>query len=155
MAEHWFYHLQQSPLEQVLPDILEKTYAKGWQALVKIGPLLGDANQELGRLDKFLWTYKKDGFLPHGRDDEPLADEQPILLTTQSAACGDADVIVLVGGAQMDDVDGAERCITILDGADEQDKNIARKRWKTAKDAGLKTAYWKQDDYGKWVQPAL
>ena len=155
MTEHWFYHLQQSPLEQVLPDILEKTYAKGWRALVKIGPLLGEGAQELGRLDKFLWTYKKSGFLPHGRDDEPLADEQPIVLTTQSEAGGGVDVVVLIGGAQINDVGGAQRCITILDGGDEQDKRIARARWKTAKDAGLDTAYWKQDDYGKWVQPAL
>ena len=28
MTEHWFYHLQQSSIEQVLPDILEKTYGQ-------------------------------------------------------------------------------------------------------------------------------
>ena len=156
MTEYWFYHLQQSPVEQVLPDILEKTYAKGWRALVKVGPLLGEGTPELGRLDKFLWTYKKNGFLPHGRDDEPLADQQPILLTIQGADNSDgADVVVLVGGAKMDDIGQAQRCITILDGGDEQDKRIARARWKTAKDAGLKTAYWRQDDYGKWMQPNI
>ncbi|MBL4766244.1 MAG: DNA polymerase III subunit chi [Rhodobacteraceae bacterium] len=153
MVEHWFYHLEQSALDQILPDILEKTHAKGWRAIVKIGPLLGDPKDELTRLDEFLWTYKKDSFLPHGRDDEPMAGNQPVLLSTDCQSAGEADAVILIGGAELNDLDGVSRCITILDGADEQDKAVARTRWKLAKDAGLSTAYWKQDDYGKWEQP--
>lgn len=155
MTEHWFYHLQQSPLEQVLPDILEKTYAKGWKTLVKIGPLRGDATAELQRLDEYLWTYRQDMFLPHGRDDEPLADQQPICLSTDRLSPEDAQVVILVAGAEMDGLDSTIRCITMLDGASEEDRAIARGRWKKAKADGLKTAYWQQNDHGKWVQPDL
>lgn len=155
MVEHWFYHMQQSPLEQVLPDILEKTYVKGWKTAVKIGDLNGDAKSELKRLDEFLWMYRKDSFLPHGREDEPQADMHPICLSTDRQAAEDADVVLLVAGAEMADVSGAVRCITLLDGASDQDRNIARARWKKAKDDGLKTAYWKQNDHGKWIQPDL
>ncbi len=154
-VEHWFYHLQQSTLEAVLPDILEKTRAKNWRALLKIGPGLGTAQEAMARLDKFLWTYKQDAFLPHGRDDEPLAEYQPILLTTTCEDAQGFDVAILVGGAQMQDVSGASRCITILDGRNEQDKVVARKRWKQAKHAGLTTAYWQQDDHGRWVKPKM
>jgi len=147
--------MQQSPLEQVLPDILEKTNAKGWRSLVKIGALNGDPDAEMRRLDEFLWTYRKDAFLPHGRDDEPLADQQPICLTTDAKAAENADVVLLCSGAEIDNVDGVVRCITFIDGADEQDRKIARARWKKAKDVGLKTAYWRQNDHGKWVQPEL
>lgn len=153
MVEHWFYHLEQSPLEQVLPDILEKTYAKKWRALVKVGHLLGEPKAELRRLDEFLWSYKKDSFLPHGRDDEPMADKQPVLFSIDAQSPDGADVVILIGGAEMPDVSTATRCITILNGNDDQDKAVARARWKQAKDAGLSVAYWKQDDYGKWGQP--
>ena len=155
MTEFWFYHMQQSPLEQVLPDILEKTTAKGWRSVAKIGPLRGDETAEMKRLDEFLWTYRKDAFLPHGRDDEPLADRHPIRLSTDAISVENADVVLLMNGAEMDDVQGAIRCITLLDGADEQDRKIARARWKKAKDDGHKTAYWRQNDHGKWVQPDL
>ncbi|MBL4869918.1 MAG: DNA polymerase III subunit chi [Robiginitomaculum sp.] len=153
MVEHWFYHLEQSSLEQILPELLEKTYANKWRALVKIGPLLGEAPLELKRLDDYLWAYKKDGFLPHGRDDEPLADAQPILLSVDKQSLSGEDVILLIGGAEMGDVSSAKRCITILNGADDEDKTIARTRWKQAKDDGLVTAYWRQNDFGKWEQP--
>jgi DNA polymerase-3 subunit chi len=155
VTEHWFYHLQQSPLEQILPEILEKTYAKGWRTLVKVGPLRGEAVGEMQRLDEFLWTYRQDAFLPHGRDDEPLADQQPICLSTDALSPANADVVVLIAGAEMDDVSKTVRCITMLDGADDNDRKIARTRWKAAKDAGVKTAYWRQDDHGKWIKPDL
>ncbi|MCF6220685.1 MAG: DNA polymerase III subunit chi [Robiginitomaculum sp.] len=154
-VEHWFYHLQQSSLEAVLPDILEKTLAKGWRALVKIGSANGAADGEMARLDKFLWTYKQDAFLPHGRDDEPIADAHPILLSCTCENVETADAVILVAGAEMQDVSGATRCITILDGRNEEDKIVARKRWKQAQDAGNPTAYWQQNDHGRWVQPNL
>lgn len=153
--EHWFYHLQQSSLEAVLPDILEKTRANGWRALVKVGSCNGVAEAEMQRLDKFLWSYKQDGFLPHGRDDEPLADAQPILLSCSSEKAENVEVVILVAGAEMRDVGNAKRCITIVDGRNAEDKAVARKRWKLVKDAGHKTAYWQQNDHGRWVQPNL
>ena len=155
MVEHWFYHMQQSPLEQVLPDILEKTYAKGWKTAVKIGDLNGAPQTELKRLDEFLWVYRKDSFLPHGREDEPLSYRQPISLSVDRKSSDEADVVVLVAGADMTDVSDAVRCITLLDGTNDQDRQIARARWKKAKSDDLETAYWKQNDHGKWIQPEL
>ncbi len=152
-VEHWFYHLQYGTLEAVLPDILEKTRAKGWRALVKVGPCHGEPFAEMARLDTFLWTYRQDAFLPHGRDDEPLAEHQPVLLTTACETAQGVEVVVLVGGAEMQDVSAAQRCITILDGRNEQDRAVARKRWKQVKDKGLLGVYWQQDDHGRWVKP--
>lgn len=154
-VEHWFYHLQQSALEAVLPDILEKTQAKGWRVLVKVGPCNGDAEAEMLRLDKFLWTYKQDAFLPHGRDDEPQADAHPILLSCSCEIAANVDAVILVAGAEMQDVATAKRCITILDGRNGEDRAVARKRWKLVQDAGHKAAYWQQNDHGRWVQPDL
>ena len=102
-----------------------------------------------------MWTYKQDGFLPHGRDDEPMAAEQPICMSVDAETAAGYDVAVLIGGAELGDVGDVQRCITILDGGDAQDRATARARWKQAKEDGLTTAYWKQDDYGKWMKPDL
>lgn len=154
-VEHWFYHLQQSSLEAVLPDILEKCLAKGWRVLVKVGAANGAADGEMARLDKFLWTYKQDGFLPHGRDDEPMADAHPILLSCVCETAEVVDAVILVAGAEMQDVSNVKRCITILDSRNDADKAIARARWRQVKHDGNPTAYWQQNDYGRWVQPNL
>ena len=31
-CEVWFYHLERTALDQALPELLEKTLAKGWRA---------------------------------------------------------------------------------------------------------------------------
>ena len=155
MVAHWFYHLQHSSLEAVLPDILEKVRGRGWRALLKIGPTHGEPTAELARLDKYLWTYKQASFLAHGCDEQPLAEKQPILLSRSADQADGREIVVLVNGASDIGLEGVQRCITILDGQNEQDRIIARKRWKPAKDQGLETAYWRQDDTGRWMKPDL
>ena len=34
-CEVWFYHLERTSLDQALPELLEKTLARGWKALVR------------------------------------------------------------------------------------------------------------------------
>ena len=34
-CEVWFYHLERTSLDQALPELLEKTLARGWRALVR------------------------------------------------------------------------------------------------------------------------
>ena len=62
MAEVLFYHLTAAPLEATLPDLLEKSLARGWRVLLRAGSEAG-----LGFLDDRLWTFRDDAFLPHGR----------------------------------------------------------------------------------------
>lgn len=155
-TEYWFYHLEQSAIEQVLPDLLEKTRAKGWKTLVKFGDHYqkhDGAAQALSYFDEHLWTYKSDSFLAHGSDQEPLADAQPILLSGQADGSQGAQIAILVGGAELADVTGLERLITILDGANEADRAVARDRWRAVKAANGVARYWKQDDRGRWMEP--
>ena len=79
MAEVWFYHLEQTSLEQALPELLEKVLARGWKGQVR----LRDAAR-VEALDQHLWTWRDDSFLPHGPAGEPHAARQPILLTTEA-----------------------------------------------------------------------
>ncbi|NNE59239.1 MAG: DNA polymerase III subunit chi [Hellea sp.] len=148
MTEYWFYHLETSLLEGVLPELLDKTRARNWRALVKLPPDL------LAHLDQFLWTYKDDGFLPHGRDDEPMSDQQPILLSADAESSEGHDCAFLVDGAKCDIAEQTSRCIVMIDGRNEGAVQEARSHWKTLKDQGANLSYWQQNDLGRWEKKA-
>ena len=78
MTDVLFYHLERARLEAVLPDLLEKTLAKGWKAVVRTG-----AEADVKALDDMLWTWRDDSFLPHGAGDpnDAASARQPVWLT--------------------------------------------------------------------------
>lgn len=78
MNEVRFYSLSVTPLSKGLPKLLEKVLEKNTQRQII---LYSTSGALLKSLDDVLWTYTPMGFLPHGLDTEPEADEQPILLS--------------------------------------------------------------------------
>ena len=147
-AEYWFYHLEASTLESVLPGLLEKTLEKGWRALVKL------PEAKLAELDEFLWTFRDDAFLPHGRDDEPQAELQPILLSAATESAKGFDAVFLLHGAAIADIDGVSRAMVMINGRSQEDVTRERGRWKQLKDAGESLAYYQQDERGRWEKKA-
>ncbi|HTK35801.1 MAG TPA: DNA polymerase III subunit chi [Caulobacteraceae bacterium] len=147
-CEVWFYHLERSTLDQVLPELLERTLARGWRALVR-SPM----RERLDQLDGYLWSYRDDGFLPHGLEDEPQAELQPVLLTTAMAAANGAQALFLIDGAEPGELAGFARCLILFDGCDEAALAAARARWKALKETGLPLSYWKQTERG-WEKAA-
>ncbi len=144
-AEHWFYHLERSSLEAALLPLLEKIRQRGWRAFIR------SADQDaLAELDRVLWTYKPDGFLPHGLSTQPHAADQPVLLSESADNENAAQIVILVHGAADMDLQGVERCITMFDGKDEQKLAQARARWKTVNGQGASASYWRQDENGRW-----
>jgi DNA polymerase-3 subunit chi len=148
-CEVWFYHLEQTALDQALPDLLEKTLARGWRALVR-----SPSPARLKHLDAWLWTYRDDAFLAHGMADEEEAQRQPILLTGDADNPNRAQAVFLLGDAEPGTLDAFERCIVMFDGRDDQAVAKARGRWKAIKAAGHPASYWRQSDAGRWEKQA-
>ena len=148
-CEVWFYHLERTALDQALPELLDKTLQKGWRALVRTAD-----PQRLDHLDGWLWSYREDSFLPHGLAGEPLADRQPILLTTDAENLNAAQALFLIDGADASSLDGYERCILMFDGRDEAALAEARDRWKVFKAAGHPVSYWRQGTERGWEKQA-
>jgi DNA polymerase III subunit chi len=149
LCEVWFYHLERTALDQALPELLDKTLQKGWRALVRTGDV-----QRLDHLDGWLWSYREDSFLPHGLAGEPLADRQPILLTTEADNLNAAQALFLIDGAEAASLEGYERCILMFDGRDEAATAEARGRWKVFKAAGHPVSYWRQGAERGWEKQA-
>jgi DNA polymerase III subunit chi len=150
MTETLFYHLERSGLEDVLPGLLERTRARDWKAVVRVGTA-----ERMEILDTHLWTYSEQTFLAHGTAADGHPSRQPIYLTTEGENPNSANVLFLVGGAAPDDWKASSlrdyaRIVLMFDGRDESALNAARAQWRSCKDAGHDATYWKQSPAGKW-----
>ena len=148
-TEVLFYHLERTPLERVLPGLLEKTLERGWRAVVQAG-----SQERVKALDTALWTYRDDAFLPHGTVSDGSPEEQPIFLTSGPDALNGATVRFFVDGSDVDDLSPYERAVYLFDGRDEAALSRAREQWSNAKEAGHDVTYWQQSEQGKWEQKA-
>ena len=149
MSDVLFYHLLSTPLEAVLPDLLEKSLAKGWTAVVQTG--------SAGRVEALniaLWDYKEESFLPHGSSLDGEGADQPIWLTDGSDNPNGAAIRFLVDGAEIEDADSYERVVYLFNGNDQDQLAHARGRWKVEKAAGHAVTYWAQNETGKWEKKA-
>lgn len=148
-CEVWFYHLERTSADKVLPELLEKTLKRGWRAQVRTA-----SPDRVDYLDDWLWRFREEAFLPHGTAQEPMADRQPILLGTDAANSNQAQALFLVDGAEPADLDGYERCIVLFDGRDEAALSQARNHWRQFKAAGLPVSYWQQGEGRGWEKKA-
>lgn len=148
-AEIWFYHLEQASPDAVLPDLLEKTRARGWKALV-----VSPDEDRLKLLDMALWTERAESFLPHGLAREAHAERQPILLSSEQDPVNGAECLFLLDGELPTDPDAFTRTLLLFDGHDEQAIQAARGLWKTSAAAGHTISYWKQSETGRWEKKA-
>lgn len=146
-GEVWFYHLERSRLEDVLPDLLERTLQRGWRALVRHA----DAAQ-LARIDQHLWAWRDESFLPHGMAGERFAEDQPILLTASPDNTNAAQALFVLDAGDGP-VDGYERCVILFDGADESALARSRELWRRYKSEGRSVTYWRQQERG-WTKMA-
>ncbi len=145
MPDIWFYHLERTPIQQALPDLLDKVTQKGWRAYVH-----GLDDDKIDALNGQLWAYKPDSFLAHGLESDEMADRQPILLGASGILVNRPDVYVSVSPVDLPDVRALQRCLLVFEGGDEAHLSWARGQWKRMKSDGYDLAYWKQNDLGRW-----
>ncbi len=145
MTEIAFYHLEKSPLEGVLPKLLEKTLAAGKRALVLAG-----SESRVEALAGLLWTYEQASWLAHGTAQDGTPEDQPVWLATDDDNPNAAQFLFLTDGAQSGRVDEFERCFELFDGRDGAALDAARARWKAYADAGHDLTYWRQTTSGGW-----
>ncbi len=148
-TEVLFYHLDNHPLERVLPSLVERTLERGWRAVVQAG-----SPERLEAIDTLLWTWKEDSFLAHGTMRDGYAEHQPIFLTTDDSNPNGAAVRFLVDGAALETFDGYVRVVVLFDGTDSDALATARRQWKAVKTAGLPATYWQQTESGRWEKRA-
>ena len=142
-----FYHLTTTPLERVLPPIAEKVVATGNRLLV-----VAKDDEQAGRIDRLLWSYRPASFLPHARVGTGDDAAQPVLIATEVNAANRARHIALVDGVWRDDALDFDRVFHIFD---DEAIRAARLTWKALSERdGVERRYWQQNDAGRWEQAA-
>jgi DNA polymerase-3 subunit chi len=149
MTEVLFYHLDRQPLERVLPDLLDKCLERGWRAVVQVG-----SEERRDALDSHLWTYREEGFLPHGTIKDGSAEAQPIWLTVGPENPNRASVRFLADGVEMAEIHPYARVVVLFDGNDAEAVQRARAAWSAVKAAGHEATYWQQSERGRWEKKA-
>lgn len=148
MTETWFYHLERRALEDVLPNLIERSLGNGWRALIRC-----DSAERAEALDNLLWTYDDASFLAHAQQGDGDSAQQPVLITVEDGNANAANVMFLVGGAKppaWDSIGDLTRLVLMFDGRDAQMLGAARASWKDAKAAGHDVTYWKEMPSGKF-----
>ncbi|WP_010163572.1 DNA polymerase III subunit chi [Sphingomonas sp. PAMC 26617] len=143
-----FYHLTLQPLDRVLPRIAERVVGGGGRLLV-----VAESGEQRTALDRLLWTYAPESFLPHAQAAGDETDAvQPILISAEPNAANAARNVAIADGVWRDDALGFDRAFHFFD-----DERIveARAAWRALGDRdGVDRRYWKQNDEGRWEQAA-
>ncbi|MBI1326401.1 MAG: DNA polymerase III subunit chi [Alphaproteobacteria bacterium] len=149
MTEIRFYHLTRSSTDDAMPPLLEKAL-KGYKRIVV--QCADDVNAK--HADKALWGGRPDSFIPHGLDTAEHAAEQPVLVTSNDNHDHDAEMLLVLGSAKLQEsrIEKYKLVCLMFDGSDDAQVQAARALWKTLKDnASLTLTYWQQGDTG-WSQ---
>jgi len=151
MSEVFFYHLERRSLEDVLPELLERTLARGWRALVRT-----ESSDRAQAIDTLLWTFSEESFLPHGQSGDGDPSRQPVLITIEPGNPNGAEVLFLIGGATPDDWNAISfrRVVVLFDGRDNAALTAARSAWARVRELGHDATYWRQSPQGKWEKQA-
>jgi DNA polymerase-3 subunit chi len=142
-----FYHLTIRPLERVLPKIAEKVIESGGRLLI-----VADEPARRAALDKLLWTYAAESFLPHAQAGGAHDAAQPVLIAADAIAANGARNIAIADAQWRDDALTFDRAFHFFD-----DDAIAEARaaWRGLADKpGVERRYWKQGEGGGWEQAA-
>ncbi len=147
MTEVLFYHLERSRLEQVLPSLLEKCLERSWNVVVQTGSM-----QKAEAINRMLWTYKEDSFLPHGTQKNGREALQPVFIADNATNPNNASVRFLLDGSELGDISDYIRVIFIFSGHDMAAVSEARENWKKVKAANHEATYWQQNASSRWEQ---
>lgn len=142
-----FYHLTMTSLDRALPQIAAKVVESGARLLI-----VSARDDQRAELDRLLWTYRPDSFLPHAQAGAGDDARQPVLIAEAVTPANGARHVALVDGEWRDAALAFDRAFHFF-----EDSHIApaRNAWRElAGRDGVERRYWKQNDAGRWEQAA-
>jgi DNA polymerase-3 subunit chi len=139
-----FYQLSRDPAEAVLPQIARNSLKAGERLLV-----VSEAEGQLDRISRELWSKQPESFLAHGRAGGAHDTRQPILLSDTVEAANSARFLAIADGVWRDGDPAFARTFYLFDEATLQP---ARDCWRMlGTRETIDRRFWKQQG-GKWVE---
>jgi DNA polymerase III subunit chi len=128
--------------------LADKAHASGKRLLI-----VGE-RARLEELDRLLWTFIDNSFLPHALAGGPHDADQPILLAEAPEPANGATLLLSLEAGIPADLSRFERVLNLFeDGTPAHSR--ARADWKALADReGLVRSYWQQTERGGWDKRA-
>jgi DNA polymerase-3 subunit chi len=148
MTDIQFYYLA-SPLDRVLPKLLEKSLQSGFRVLVKCA-----SGEQAEALNGLLWTYDPDSFIPHGTAKDGHSALQPVYLSAENDNPNASDLVIVTDGSQLEPAAEIKRVLDITDGNDAAAIAQAQQRLADYRAKGHAVSCVRQNASGGWEKLA-
>jgi DNA polymerase IIIc chi subunit len=119
--------------------LLEKSYQTGDRTLV-----VAESEEQQEEINKILWTYSQQKFIPHGSSNDPLPEEQPIYITTKLDNKNNSKILMLLKCDQdiLNQIDKDNFSKVLIFIKDEQINDLI----------SLDCTFYRQNSKGSWSQ---
>lgn len=137
-----FYHVIEGNLVPSAVRLLEKIYNSGKRCI-----FYSPIDERVQVVDKMLWTFSTNAFIPHGDKSLGFSNQQPIYFTSELENPNQAKILVIV-----DDFDylkwsqDFERVIFIFE--EKSQAAVADNMFENLKNKKENVNYWKQSRAG-------
>ncbi|MDR0753348.1 MAG: DNA polymerase III subunit chi [Holosporaceae bacterium] len=134
------YHVMTGGLIPAIIRLLEKIYLAK-QRCVFFSPL----EERIASVDKMLWTFSTNAFIPHGDKNLGFCHRQPIYLTDKFENPNNAQVAVIVDTLDYKDYDNFEKVFIIFE---EEEQGRGALLYSDLRNNEKNVIYWKQSTRG-------
>ena len=110
--------------------LVDKVYGQGHRVYIHAG-----SDTEVHHLDRLLWTFREQSFIPHGRAGEANPELTPVLLGWQGDPQQEDDVLINLAPVVPEFFSRFDRVAEIMDG-DPEVRRAGRERFRFYRDRG-------------------
>lgn len=135
---HHFESIERKDFLIYVCKLIEKGYKQN------INPIFikTDTQKQAEELDKFLWTFRQESYIPHTLVDQDSNNTQPVQIGWIDNEIEDAEAIINLSDGMPDISNHLKKIHEIIENIDEK-KEKARERWKKYKSIGFNIKAYK------------
>ena len=130
-----FHHFESIERKDFLIYVC-KLIEKGYKQNINPIYIKTDTQKQAEELDKVLWTFRQESYIPHTLVDQDSNNTQPVQIGWIDNEIDDAEAIINLSDGMPDISNDLKKIHEIIDNIDEK-KEKARERWKKYKSIGF------------------
>ena len=119
-----------------------KLIEKGYKQNINPIYIKTDTQKQAEELDKILWTFRQESYIPHTLVDQDSNNTQPVQIGWIDNEIEDAEAIINLSDGMPDISNHLKKIHEIIENIDEK-KEKARERWKKYKSIGFNIKAYK------------
>ncbi len=144
-------YLVLSPVEKIIPRLLEKVYEAGERCLFHV-----PSEEEAEEWNKLLWTYTQKSFLPHGTTKDVYPERHPIWISSKMQNINNSSVFLTMEALKDIPATHFTKIIYVLCIHTQDGITLAQQHIKEYTNKKLNLKIWRQTPDSKWqnIEPS-